>query len=128
MIKLHLIGRLTADPVQNTVNGNNVVNFSVAANTKRKDGDGKYIANFFRCAVWRQQGENCMKYLHKGDRVGIEGDLELTSYTDNKGNQRYDMQVTANDVEFLSDKRSAEATPAAAPAATGTNTEDELPF
>ena len=49
-----------------------------------------------------------MRYLHKGDRVAVIGDLELRTYTDTKGNPRSAMQVTATDVEFISDKRTNE--------------------
>lgn len=47
-----------------------------------------------------------MKYLHKGDRVSIIGDLVLQSYVDTKGQERYSMQVSITDIEFLSAKRS----------------------
>lgn len=47
-----------------------------------------------------------MKYLHKGDRVSVIGDLVLQSYVDTKGQERYSMQVSISDIEFLSAKRS----------------------
>lgn len=78
-----------------------------------------------------------MKYLHKGDRVSIVGDLVLQSYVDTKGQERYSMQVSITDIEFLSAKRSndepqqsqasrANSQPTAA-AVTDDN-EDDLPF
>ena len=78
-----------------------------------------------------------MKYLHKGDRVGVMGDLVLQSYVDTKGQERYSMQVSITDIEFLSAKRSkdepqqsqasrASSQPTAV-AVTDDN-EDDLPF
>lgn len=133
MIKLFLIGRLTEDPVQKTINGANVVNFSIAANTTRKDDEGKYIPNFFRCSVWRGLGDTCMKFLHKGDRVSVVGKQSLQNYTDSNGNPRSALQVDVDDVEFLSEKKNAEGQAPAAKAHSYTapapvSEEDNLPF
>lgn len=79
-----------------------------------------------------------MKYLHKGDLVSVVGDLVLQSYVDTKGQERYSMQVSISDIEFLSTKRStdepqqsqasqATSQPATAAAVTDDN-EDDLPF
>lgn len=112
-------------------------NFSVAADTRIKGKDGKNITNFYRCTAWRGQGDNCAKYLHKGDRVGVVGDLALQTYTDTKGQERSAMQVTISDIEFLSDRRSSATEPQQsqasrpqpqAAAATGEEDDDELPF
>ena len=79
-----------------------------------------------------------MKYLHKGDLVSVVGDLVLQSYVDTKGQERYSMQVSISDIEFLSTKRStdepqqsqapqATSQPATAAAVTYED-EDSLPF
>lgn len=111
MNKIHVIGRQTADPTQSTVSGVTCTNFSVAADTRVKGKDGNNITNFYRCTAWRGQGDNCAKYLHKGDRVGLVGDLVLQTYMDTKGQERSAMQVTISDIEFLSEKRTASTEP-----------------
>ena len=99
---------------------------------KDKNNEGKFITNFYRCTAWRGLGDTCAKFLHKGDRVGIVGDLVFQTYTDTKGQERAAMQVTVTDVEFMSDKRSTESKPSQTsqpthPAASQEE-EDDLPF
>lgn len=53
MNKLYTIGRLTADPVMNTVSGVNCANFTVASDTRSKDENGNAIPNFYRVTAWR---------------------------------------------------------------------------
>jgi single-strand DNA-binding protein len=127
MNKVFLIGRLTDDPKSNVAGGATVCNFSLAVNSKRKDEQGKYLPIFYRVAVWRMLGERCMQYLHKGDQVGVTGDFDLRPYTDTNGNARVSPDVTADDVQFISTKRTSE--PSAAPQKTPvTDSEDSLPF
>ncbi len=131
MNKVFIIGRLTADPTQGSFDGATCANFSVAADTRSKTKDGKAITNFYRCSAWRGLGDNCLKYLHKGDRVSVVGDLVHKSYIDTKGQERYQLDVTVNDVEFMGGGRNpnAQTTPQqqSAPAAQAQST-DELPF
>ena len=108
-------------------------NFSVAADTRVKGKDGNNITNFYRCTAWRGLGDNCAKYLHKGDRVGVVGDLVLQSYTDTKGQERSAMQVTITDIEFLSEKRSStepqqSQASRSQPQAAAAPDDDDLPF
>lgn len=111
MNKLTVIGRLASDPQIREISGSTVCNFRVAATTRRKDENGEYISNFYNVDVWRALGENCSKYLHKGDRVAIVGELVLRSYVDTKGQQRYSLDLSASDVEFLTEKREETAAP-----------------
>lgn len=120
MNKITIIGRLTCDPQIRDVNGTPVCNFRIASDTRRKDANGDYITNFYNVDVWRGLGENCVKYLHKGDRASVVGDLSLRTYVDGKGEQRFSLDVMAGDVEFLMDKRS-EAAPTKAQTSQATN-------
>ena len=45
--------------------------------------------------------ENCNRYLAKGRKVGVVGTLTLQNYTGNDGQQRYSLEVMADEVEFL---------------------------
>ena len=105
MNKITIIGRLTADPQAREASGSIVCTFRLAAATRRKDENGEIISNFYNVDVWRATGESCAKYLHKGDRVCIVGDLTIRPYVDTKGQQRMSIDVTATEVEFLMDKR-----------------------
>jgi single-strand DNA-binding protein len=57
--------------------------------------------------AWRQLGENCAKYLAKGRKVCVVGPVSLSTYTGNDGKTRAQMEVTADDVEFLTPKENA---------------------
>lgn len=117
MNKLTIIGNLTRDPeLRTTQNGISVCSFTVAANRRRK-AEGQQEADFFRVTAWRELGENCYRYLAKGRKVAVVGAVSVSTYTANDGSTRATMEVTADDVEFLSSRSDEGAAPAAKPAA-----------
>lgn len=102
MNKLYIIGNLTNDPeLRTTTAGVNVCSFTVAVN-RRKKVEGQPEADFFRVSAWREKGENCAKFLSKGKKVCVIGPVAVRTYTGNDGNTRAQMEVTADEVEFLS--------------------------
>ena len=99
MNKIIIIGNLTGTPeLRVTQSGVSVCQFTVAVNGKRKD-DG---ATFFRVTAWRALGETCHKYLDKGRKVMVSGAVSASAYTGRDGKPRASLEVTAEDVEFLS--------------------------
>ena len=136
MNKLTIIGNLTRDPeLRTTQSGISVCSFTVAVNRRRTQGQ-QPEADFFRVSAWRQLGENCGKWLVKGKKVCVVGPVSVSTYQGNDGNTRAQLEVTAEDVEFLSPAGQVEETPQAAPAQqtasapagfTAVET-DELPF
>lgn len=102
MNKLFITGNLTGDPeLRTTNNGKSVCSFSVAVNRRRK-GDGQQDADFFRVSVWNALGENCAKFLAKGRKVSVVGPVSVSTYQAKDGTTRASLEVTAEDVEFLS--------------------------
>lgn len=87
------------------MSGVSCTNFGLASDTRNKDSDGNFITNFYRVSAWRTIGDTCAKYLHKGDRVSILGDLLLRTYTDKNGQERSAMQITLTDIDFINDRR-----------------------
>jgi len=101
MNKLTIIGNLVRDPeLRTTQSGVNVCTFTVAVNRRQK-GDSQ-AADFFRVNAWRQLGDNCQKFLTKGRKVAVVGPVSINLYTTQNGETRANMEVTADDVEFLS--------------------------
>ena len=49
-------------------------------------------------------GENCHKFLKKGSKVGIVGNIQSRSYDATDGTKRYVTEIVAEEVEFLSTK------------------------
>lgn len=129
MQKLFIIGRLTADPEQRvTPSGISVCSFTVAVD-RRFPVNGEMVTDFYRVSAWRQIGDNCAKYLSKGKKVAVMGELQARTYEDKTGKTRVSLDVSADEVEFLSPKGEA---PQAAPRddlpGFANLPEDELPF
>lgn len=106
MNNVDLIGNLTAEPeIRVTKNNVTVCSFRLAVPRNFKNPEtGERDADFFTVVAWRQLGELCGKYLHKGEKAGVGGHLETRSYVDKNGVKRYTVEVIADDVEFLSKK------------------------
>lgn len=143
MNKIILIGNLTRDPeLRTTPNGFTVCNFDIAVNDRRgrnQQNGQQEQTQYFRITVWRQLGETCQRYLAKGRKVYVSGPLTARTYQANDGTTRVSLEVTADDVEFLSSRNDDQAggyspAPAAAPAPMAQSSgftaveTDELPF
>ena len=141
MNKLTIIGNLTRDPELRTVgSGISVCDFTVAVNRRRTAQNGQPETDFFRVTAWRQLAEVCAKYLAKGRKVCVIGAVSARTYQANDGTTRVSLEVTADDIEFLTSRAEADAmgngyaAPAAAPAPMAQNNgftaveTDELPF
>lgn len=101
MNKATLIGRLTRDPeLRTTQSGTEVCTFTLAVD--RKPGkDGQKGADFIPIVAWRQLGEQCGKYLHKGYKAAVSGSIQTRTYEANDGTKRHVTEVMADEVEFL---------------------------
>ena len=127
MNKLTIIGNLTNDPeLRTTTAGINVCSFTVAVN-RRKKVEGQPEADFFRVSAWREKGENCARFLGKGKKVCVIGPVAVRTYTANDGTTRAQMEVTADEVEFLSPAGQPEEKKDTQNGYTAVET-DELPF
>lgn len=112
MNKAILTGNLTKDPeLRTTTSGTSVCTFMVAVQRRYKGTDGKPPVDYLNIVVWRQLGELCGKYLSKGRKVLIEGEIQNRSYEDKDGNKRYITEITAENVEFLTPREKTD-TPA----------------
>ena len=118
MNKLTIIGNLTRDPeLRATQSGKSVCNFTVAVNRRRQSNSGQQEADFFRVSAWNQLGENCHRYLAKGRKVAVVGPVSASTYQANDGSTRVQLEVMAEEVEFLSSREEQAAGGYAAPAA-----------
>ena len=139
MNKVFLVGNLTKDPeLSTTTSGISVCKFSLAINRRFTNAAGEREVDFINIVVWRQQGENCAKFLKKGSKAAVVGSMQTRTYETQAGEKRYVTEVVADEVEFLSAKGSGEAyepsTPSA-PAGSGEKIvelepieDDTLPF
>lgn len=101
MNRLTIIGNLTKDPdIRITSTGVNVCTFTVAVN-RRNGNNGQQEADFFRVTTWRGLADLCHQYLAKSSKVAVTGPVSVQAYTSNEGEARASMEVTADEVEFL---------------------------
>ena len=105
------IGNLTKDvDLRTTQSGKAVASFTIAVNRRFKGQDGEKVTDFFTVVAWNQLGEMCGKYLAKGKKVAVSGELQTRSYEDKNGVKRYVTEIVADEVEFLSPREKSEST------------------
>ena len=103
--KVLLTGNIVRDPeLSTTPSGVSVCRLTVAVSRRFKNADGETETDFINIVVWRQQAENCQKYLKKGSKVGIVGSMQVRSFEDKSGSKRYITEVIAEEVEFFINK------------------------
>jgi single-strand DNA-binding protein len=106
MNKITLIGNLTHDPdVRSTPNGVTVCTFTIAVNRRFASANGERPTDFFRINAWRQLGETCARYLSKGRKVAVVGELQARTYEAKDGTTRMSLDIQADEVEFLSPRQ-----------------------
>ena len=104
--KVILVGNLGDDPESKaTPSGTSLCNFRLATteNFTDRDGNPQERTEWHRIVVWGKLAENCIRYLHKGRLVYVEGSLRTRSW-EQDGNKRYMTEINAREVHFLGNK------------------------
>jgi single-strand DNA-binding protein len=112
MLKATLIGNLGNDPdMRYSASGAPFLRFNVASNYRARSPEGEWQdrTEWVRVTVFGQRAETLAQYLKKGSRVYVEGRLEARPWTDQQGQIRPGLEVTALDVEFMSSRADDEA-------------------
>ena len=96
--KAIIVGNLGRDPeARNMPSGGKVVTFSVATSENWNDkasGERKEKTQWHRIAIFNERlGEIAEKYLKKGSKVYLEGQIETRKYTDKDGQERQTTEV-----------------------------------
>lgn len=119
MNKAMLIGNLGSDPdTRYLPNGDAVATISVATNKRWKDkqtGEQKDHTEWHRCTAFGKRAETIAKYLRKGSKVFIEGELRTNKWTDKDGIDRYSTDIRIDNFEFLDKKEAGPPHPADTP-------------
>lgn len=133
MNKIYLIGNLIKDPALKAVpSGSSVCEFTIAVNRKSWKTE-EVTSDLFRISAWRKLGETCSRYLEKGRKVAVIGELKASTYVDKDGITRVSLDVLADEVEFLSsrsERRNEEQSDKPHPAQEGFTdiSSDDIPF
>ena len=148
--KVILVGNLGRDPeVRHTNDGNPIVNLSVATSETWRDrssGERRERTEWHRVVIFNERlGEVAQKYLQKGSKVYLEGQLQTRKWSDQQGVEKYTTEVVLNRFRgelTMLDSRSGgggdfgggggsdfgEPTGADGPAPGGGDLDDEIPF
>lgn len=145
--KVMLIGNVGAEPEIRTVaGGRKVAKVSIATNRTFTDRSGQRQekTEWHRCTFWEKLADLVEQYVHKGDRIYVEGQLEYSQTEDDKGNVRYWTDIVVRDMVMLGSgpggsggasgdydaaprRRQAQA-PAGPPPSPFDQDDDDLPF
>lgn len=131
--KVMIIGHLGRDPeMRYTPSGKPVTTFSVATSRSwnTSSGERRSETEWFNVVAWGSLAEICNQYLHKGERVYIEGRLQTRKWEDDDGNKRSTVEVVAKEMIMLSDrkKKDGDDEPEESFTDEGFDEEDEFPF
>ena len=109
MNKVMLIGNVGQDPEVRYVEQGVVVARVRLATTERGYTlqNGTQVpdhTDWHNVILWRRLAEIVEKYVHKGDKLYIEGRIRYTTYDDKQGQRRYATEIWADNMEMLSPK------------------------
>jgi single-strand DNA-binding protein len=107
--KVTLIGNLGSDPeVRSTSGGNRVATFSLATSRSWSGagGERQEKTEWHRCVVWNSKASTLAdiveKYVHKGDKLYVEGRIEYRQWQDKEGQTRYSTEINVRELIMLS--------------------------
>ena len=138
--KVMLIGNLGRDPeVRTTQAGDKIVNMALATTEKWKDktsGEMREKTEWHKVVVFNDRlADLAEKFLNKGSKIYIEGQLQTRKYVDQQGVERYMTEIVIGRfngaINFLGGKRrEGQQQPQAAPTDQPSDivVDDDIPF
>ena len=128
MIKMQIIGNLGKDCMVNTVNGKNVINFTVAHTEKYKDSQGNQQekTTWVDCAYWTDRTA-VAQYLTKGKQVYVEGQPEVRSFQRNDGTPGASLSMRVRDIQLLGGRGESGSVPAGMQSGSSSSSSSSIP-
>jgi single-strand DNA-binding protein len=112
--KVIILGNVGRDPeIRSMQSGSRVCNLSVATSESWKDrnsGERKEKTEWHRVTIWPDTLVDIIeKYVRKGDKIYVEGQLETRKWTDQQGAERFSTEIVvkgfSGSVTLLGDRR-----------------------
>lgn len=108
MNKIILMGRLTKDPeIRYSQNNTAIAKYSLAVDRRFKR-DGEPEADFFTCSAFGKSAEFVEKYLKKGMKIVVSGEIHNNNYTNKNGEKVYSFEVLVSEHYFAESKKENE--------------------
>lgn len=99
-----IMGRLTQDPeITSSTSGTTIARYTVAID-RRFAKEGQQKTDFFNCNSFGKQAEFAERYLKKGTKVVISGEMRLDLVQKDGKNVTYP-KIAVSEVEFAESKR-----------------------
>lgn len=110
MNKVMLIGNVGTDPeVKYVDQGVAVARFSFATTEKGYTlPNGTQVpdrTDWHNVLLWRRLAEIVEQYVHKGDKLYLEGRLRYSTYDDKQGQRKYVTEIWVDNMEMLTPKK-----------------------
>ena len=133
MNKVMLIGNVGKDPeVRYIDNGVCTAKVALATNTPGYTlPNGTQVpdrAEWHNLLFWRKLAEVVERYVHKGDKLYVEGELRTRNYTDHQCVVRYITEIWVNILEMLTPKKLSNQKNTATSAPAPETSKTEAPF
>jgi single-strand DNA-binding protein len=99
-----LLGNLGATPVLRHVgSGKAVLNFTMAVDKRHRQGDRQVdTTNWIDCTCWGATAVHHAKFLTKGAKILVKGELNVRQWIDRDGKSRHNVEVVAQTIEWIS--------------------------
>ena len=113
--KVILLGNVGRDPeVRYLDTGVAVATFPLATSDRAYTlANGTQVperTEWHNLVLWRGLAETAEKYVHKGDKLYVEGKIRTRSYDDQTGAKRYVTEIFVDNMEMLSARSAAPGT------------------
>ena len=111
MNKAIVLGRLTSDPEKRvTTTGKPVTSFTLAIDRPFRDAAGNKETDFLPCVIWGKAAEMVADSCKKGQRLLVEGRIQVRNYENREGQKRYVTEIVASSFEFVEHRELSETT------------------
>lgn len=102
MISSMFFGNLGKDPVLSYGENKACLNFSVAVNYKIR---GEKQTTWVSCVMFGDRAEKLNQMLSRGNKVGIQGKMYSSTYTDRSGHDKSKLNCIVDNVHLLTPKK-----------------------
>ena len=110
--KAQLIGNLGADPeIRSTNSGTRVATLSIATSRRWNNAQGQQQekTEWHRVICWDKLADICERYLKRGDRIYVEGQIEYRQWEGQDGQTKYTTEIRARELIMLGGRDGGDA-------------------
>lgn len=108
MNKAIITGRIASNlELRATSTGKSICDFRIAT-SRPVVRDGEKVTDFLNCRVWNKLAENLVKYQTKGNLIAVIGRMQVDTYQDKNGNNKFNNYILVEELEYLETKKKEE--------------------